>query len=229
MLDDSLATPRDESDHPRACGERPIAGRCMGTSIGPSSPRVRGTLMRPSRIRLLRTSPRRGTPRRRPADPRSDHPRACGERGSSRPARCSIASGYIPARAGNARSAAGSPRRSPVQPRACGERDPVAERNPQVLGTAPRVRGTLEIRTRHVPVGRYSPARAGNADGNEQRRSVRPVQPRACGERDFKMLDEAGITGTAPRVRGTLRAGRHLLRRLRYSPARAGNALSTKC
>ena len=86
---------------------------------------------------------------------------------------------FIPARAGNVKNA---PASSSVHPRACGERgrpcrpEPVhpracGERLPQ----SPRVRG--------IAHERFIPARAGNGLASVSHAAKAPVHPRACGER----------------------------------------------
>ena len=51
------------------------------------------------------------------------------------------------------------------------------------FGSSPRVRGTLCCGCSTSPDRRFIPARAGNAHSSDTRQAVRPVHPRACGER----------------------------------------------
>ena len=89
----------------------------------------------------------------------------------------------------------------------------------QLRGSSPRVRGTLARRC-----GRFIPARAGNAKGRRSEQGQRSVHPRACGERlQFGLIGRDRV-GSSPRVRGTLEGGARPLRRVRFIPARAGNA-----
>ena len=109
------------------------------------------------------------------------HPRACGERldwplssltytGSSPHVRGTVLDRhaeqqtvrFIPARAGNGFFPSGIARNDTVHPRACGERDREAQRQPDDTGSSPRVRGTDAIRAAPQVCGRFIPARAGN-------------------------------------------------------------------
>ena len=115
---------------------------------------------------------------------------------------------------------------SAVHPRACGERTIRAGSGVTCGGSSPRVRGTRASSPSAQPIDRFIPARAGNAvsctvDGNvpsrfiparagnailhsRHRRGMRPVHPRACGERSHHAI-------------GTWLG-------CRFIPARAGNA-----
>ena len=110
------------------------------------------------------------------------HPRACGERravahdrapehGSSprvRGTRERRRGGdrggrFIPARAGNARTAPAGPRGGSVHPRACGERGAARAASRSRRGSSPRVRGTHLDLPVETTMCRFIPARAGNA------------------------------------------------------------------
>ena len=150
------------------------------------------------------------------------HPRACGERsgkvssppyhtGSSPRVRGTAASAqvgdlhlrFIPARAGNGRSAHGALRRRTVHPRACGERRFLPPHRRVPTGSSPRVRGTVLHPGSLPPIPRFIPARAGNG------RSVATISPLPC--------------GSSPRVRGTERIVIDDYGMPRFIPARAGN------
>ena len=210
---------------PRACGERPVRPGDGSRRPG-SAPRVRGTgvgqrLCRPAR----RFSPARaGNGDGQPASPGSPavQPRACGERrrltqgrapalGSAPRVRGTVAPVVIPlrrqrfspARAGNGQSRARIPPAPAVQPRACGERRAKSPRASSPSGSAPRVRGTVQILLQPARGRRFSPARAGNGIRSCSTTSCRPVQPRACGERYRQLTKQWYCGGSAPRVRGT--------------------------
>ena len=133
------------SVHPRVCGERRGLRGCIGERAG-SSPRVRGTA--PSRS--LKSPP---TP---------VHPRVCGERGSASwtpPVRAGSSPRvrgtadsaqevlemvrFIPACAGNGYGAPGLFPIPAVHPRVCGERPDQGDPDLLVVGSSPRVRGTV--------------------------------------------------------------------------------------
>ena len=193
------------SVHPRASGER--ASNRMRNGMGDgSSPRERGTpriCFRPSH--RLRFIPARAGNACRPAGLRSGasvHPRASGERqarnagsmfrnGSSpreRGTPCAEAGPgilvrFIPARAGNARSAVRGRRAYPVHPRASGERSTEPGETCHEAGSSPRERGTRGLADLAQVRRRFIPARAGNAFRAVCRAGSCPVHPRASGER----------------------------------------------
>ena len=130
--------------HPRVCGER-ASGADTNDYVNGSSPRVRGTLIRHSRIvpkvRFIPACAGNARRDRGPLPRRPVHPRVCGERCPSRPTHqppagssprvrgtpmsaclaCSH-SRFIPACAGNACRYQAPVRHAPVHPRVCGER-----------------------------------------------------------------------------------------------------------
>ncbi len=171
-------------DHPRACGEHSPSCDWTSTGMG-SSPRLRGTLgVLAARGPHLGIIPALAgntcTCGLRVWVPR-DHPRACGEHflellfevveaGSSPRLRGTLRfdafdrmpTGIIPALAGNtyaSRTATPSPW---DHPRACGEHHKVFTLANGLLGSSPRLRGTLEHRLDTIP--------------------HRVDHPRACGE-----------------------------------------------
>ncbi len=174
------------------------------------------------------------------------HPRACGERlpehsarlerdGSSprlRGTRCQnrIASRgrrFIPAPAGNARSASAAPRPPPVHPRACGERSSALKSTPQAIGSSPRLRGTRPSARARLQHQRFIPAPAGNAPVRYARARPAPVHPRACGERQAAILRLEVLGGSSPRLRGTPYWRQSGQSGERFIPAPAGNATNS--
>ena len=200
---DALPRPRRATVHPRACG-----------GAGDALPR-----------------PRRATV----------HPRACGgarvdayvrpfEVGSSPRVRGSrvgeladeVDEGFIPARAGEPRSASTSGSRSTVHPRACGGARSAGHSSGSPPGSSPRVRGSLELRPFDGPRDGFIPARAGEPRGTRRRSRSRRVHPRACGGAVMWMKGRGPWRGSSPRVRGSHplpQVGRALLG---FIPARAG-------
>ena len=111
------------------------------------------------------------------------HPRVCGERrtcGEPRSRRCR----FIPACAGNAARSASRLR----WPR----------------GSSPRVRGTLRQRCLAKCLGPVHPRVCGERAMRRDFEMIEPVHPRVCGERTCGSRAAAAITGSSPRVRGTL-------------------------
>ena len=112
----------------------------------------------------------------------------------------------------------------PVHPRACGERPYTKLCANSIAGSSPRVRGTHTVAARASSMGRFIPARAGNATSGTRSAGTLPVHPRACGERNTQIHKNRFGNGSSPRVRGTLGRAAERLRGHRFIPARAGNA-----
>ena len=172
--------------HPRACGERTIRARTSNICC-----------------RFIPARAGNGSINRSAHCGSTVHPRACGERrrqtgitrwptGSSPRVRgtvpCWNASQpslrFIPARAGNGCTTPGGSILTTVHPRACGERETFFVPPSVVIGSSPRVRGTVDSEGVAFVNLRFIPARAGN--GQYKRVNgpfTHPVHPRACGER----------------------------------------------
>ena len=222
----------------------------MPATVSGSSPRLRGT---PNGLRVRRYCVRfipafAGNARPNPPAPavRSVHPRVCGERGliesfeltrsgssprlRGTPA-CHVPHAlpdrFIPAFAGNA------PRYPPVvvlatvHPRVCGERRRAEKCRQALVGSSPRLRGTLRISTYLNHAVRFIPAFAGNAETPNLDHPHSSVHPRVCGERRPAVLDLGDDSGSSPRLRGTHARGAHVGETGRFIPAFAGNAPTT--
>ena len=234
------------SVHPRASGERRPASSARRSAAG-SSPRERGTLgQRSGPCPSIRFIPARaGNARRTCRTTRREpvHPRASGERaiaplchflqsGSSPRERGTHQgaadrgrrSRFIPARAGNAAAPTRIPRRTPVHPRASGERSLRSRTCAGLPGSSPRERGTRNRHQRRDGDHRFIPARAGNAGEAHRAAAGSPVHPRASGERFISTVRWTKMSGSSPRERGTPRWRRWRSWFRRFIPARAGNA-----
>ncbi len=211
--------------HPRACGEHNVTPPCVNTSRG-SSPRMRGTLAIPSAIiancRFIPAHAGNTPPALTPMPTPPVHPRACGEHpsrarvmsspgGSSPRMRGTLRKGaeacqdrrFIPAHAGNTPPLTWLMVTISVHPRACGEHTGGNSARGAVLGSSPRMRGTLEDGVGGEVVDRFIPAHAGNTHCASSLATVLSVHPRACGEHAvFKPLI-ASSNGSSPRMRGT--------------------------
>ncbi len=230
---------------PRVCGERKWRTFSMSGDSG-SAPRVRGTVASGGRRAVVgRFSPAcagNGTVTPRGTSAPSVQPRVCGERSvtsmapsstsgsaprvrGTAPWRClrRTSRRFSPACAGNGRAACRSSRARPVQPRVCGERKQAVVIHDQLSGSAPRVRGTVNVYVGMTRDERFSPACAGNGKPGPHQCGPRSVQPRVCGERENSKSNAPPPDGSAPRVRGTDRPQETRGPSLRFSPACAGN------
>ncbi len=191
--------------HSRACGERLADGARLRLPLG-SSQRMRGTLPRT----VMETFATRFLPA---------HAETPG-RPFRRPDRRQL----TPAHAGNARPGGRRRARSPVHPRACGER-----LNPQAAssiddGSSPRMWGTRDLALLRRQLFRFIPAHAENARRWSTGAIRASVHPRECGERMTTVCGFGPQTGSSPRMRGTLAVADWYDLRVRFIPAHAGDA-----
>ena len=191
-----------------------------------SSPRTRGTDLRPGRMsRLNRFIPAHAGnrhPQGALEQPAPVHPRARGEQspewaaaraknGSSPRTRGTDAGcafdhsklRFIPAHAGNRRRGMPWDRRIPVHPRARGEQFDPAGHLGAVLGSSPRTRGTGKNQVHRVTLIRFIPAHAGNRPQTHSAIMNMSVHPRARGEQAPTPVDRSKLDGSSPRTRGT--------------------------
>ena len=131
---------------------------------------------------------------------------------------------FIPARAGNAYPAHSARSTSSVHPRAGGERRSRGRPGDRVIGSSPRGRGTPQVVVRAGGPPRFIPARAGNAATRSASTSRSTVHPRAGGERRRNGTRRTIRYGSSPRGRGTRIVRFQRPKRIRFIPARAGNA-----
>ena len=192
-------------DHPRVCGEHG-GDRCHREGARGSSPRVRGThaasCARMSAMGIIPACAG-NTWRACRCGPRTrDHPRVCGEH------RSSSSNGMIAYR---------------DHPRVCGEHGCKMAYMPGMMGSSPRVRGTLGRRAQRRRIRGIIPACAGNTLRAGVLRAHLRDHPRVCGEHPMGLRQLRRTEGSSPRVRGTL-ARRLLQQALRgIIPACAGN------
>ena len=174
-----------------------------------------------------------------------DHPRACGEhsadhrrhrpnRGSSPRMRgtphgrvpCERRPGIIPAHAGNTCRSVGSLPYPWDHPRACGEHELTLFENGLVLGSSPRMRGTLDVERRGQRLHGIIPAHAGNTVGVLRAFMAPRDHPRACGEHSTTRSFTHYFEGSSPRMRGTLFDEGVVDSYRGIIPAHAGNTVS---
>ncbi len=192
------------SGQPRVCGEQLLRALRSYPRYG-SAPRVRGTVIYNELFRDQdRVSPacagnRLGVMARSCSTP--GQPRVCGEQSRRLPQfgrsvgsaprvrgtatllcrRC-LSVRVSPACAGNSIANFTSAPRASGQPRVCGEQERGIAGEGAEPGSAPRVRGTDQIRPGARPDQRVSPACAGNRPSFTARPWLVKGQPRVCGE-----------------------------------------------
>ena len=153
---------------------------------------------------------------------RRDHPRACGEhelqplydgrnsgssprmRGTQSFSFCPcVGGGIIPAHAGNTLGCSPCHSVSRDHPRACGEHNVRSSYPRAVMGSSPRMRGTL-VNCVHVILGTgIIPAHAGNTNPKRRDDHMPRDHPRACGEHSVHEIGYWSRRGSSPRMRGT--------------------------
>ena len=135
-----------------------------------------------------------------------------------------IRSRIIPAHAGNSICSCASLFWMPDHPRACGELRMVGSTDEVATGSSPRMRGTLVVVDRDVSSYRIIPAHAGNSYDVGRSVGLLTDHPRACGELFQCFGVSELISGSSPRMRGTLTTNPYPRYACRIIPAHAGNS-----
>ena len=133
------------------------------------------------------------------------------------------AAGIIPAHAGNTLPAATSEDMSRDHPRACGEHSSLCQMHATMVGSSPRMRGTLIPRVSNSTIGGIIPAHAGNTNQTAFWASEVKDHPRACGEHAGEKAPQLVHEGSSPRMRGTRTRNLDIVPPSRIIPAHAGN------
>ena len=100
----------------------------------------------------------------------------------------------------------------------------LASSQTSATGSSPRERGTLHGPQVRCCIGRFIPARAGNAPSRRSTGSWAAVHPRASGERTSGSVRSPPVSGSSPGERGTRQHPDTRQGSARFIPARAGNA-----
>ena len=218
-------------DHPRVCGEHPgVMAKC--DTPGGSSPRMRGTRA----VRLSCCScdgiipAYAGNTRSWSHSMRRsrDHPRVCGEHNGWNPTRSDgwgssprmrgtlrccrrrcRGRGIIPAYAGNTFFLAVLVEPMRDHPRVCGEHPADTGFGMQCKGSSPRMRGTHREHYGRFRQRGIIPAYAGNTHSSSRTTTLPRDHPRVCGEHRCSSRKRKALTGSSPRMRGTL-ATKHI-------------------
>ena len=190
-----------------------------------SSPRMRGTLVRPiERIpdgRIMPAHAGNSFPQASRSLRRTDHPRACGEL-----SRISIASrpeiGSSPRMRGTRSCTASDRQSNRIIPAHAGN----SNKTKALHGSSPRMRGTRRASPPGGDVDRIIPAHAGNSLFLTVAVALRTDHPRACGELGRRCTQHHDPIGSSPRMRGTLGSETFKVAHGRIIPAHAGNSSS---
>ena len=131
--------------------------------------------------------------------------------------------GITPAHAGNSVTNLSYMLQNWDHPRACGEQRLPLLHPLSLLGSPPRMRGTVLTGVFVGCLLRITPAHAGNSCSKVHQRRARADHPRACGEQSCTYTLRNTVLGSPPRMRGT--DCRNLRRHaaVRITPAHAGN------
>ena len=236
-------------DHPRACGEKPVAMHSLTIKAG-SPPRMRGKVYCVSKVR-----PRDGiTPahagkslllRLRSILCR-DHPRACGEKMYASISICAVwgspprmrgkavlfrmfhgGDGITPAHAGKRKPTLPAERQTRDHPRACGEKKRSQSQPGRLRGSPPRMRGKARPQQFQGLCLRITPAHAGKRQSASYPQQRPRDHPRACGEKHTWKLQHRLFPGSPPRMRGKVVSSNTRLFLGGITPAHAGKRMLT--
>ena len=114
----------------------------------------------------------------------------------------------------------------PVHPRVCGEHRRLITARLVMVGSSPRLRGTLIFVVLFRILERFIPAFAGNILYGARRPYPRAVHPRVCGEHVRTQKASVISIGSSPRLRGTSHPRVRPAAVERFIPAFAGNISS---
>ena len=115
-----------------------------------------------------------------------------------------------------------------VHPRVCGEQIPHIVVFCLFGGSSPRVRGTVGDIAAGAQVPRFIPACAGNRVLLLNHYVSPPVHHRVCGEQQLRVGILRTMSGSSPRVRGTVQVPHQKPPVARFIPACAGNSLPSQ-
>ena len=114
-----------------------------------------------------------------------------------------IARRFIPTGVGNTSSTTSTVRSASVHPHGCGEHKIPVTLKSRLVGSSPRVWGTLWLMANWYRKERFIPTGVGNTITATGVASWRPVHPHGCGEHVAGALIVLTVRGSSPRVWGT--------------------------
>ena len=113
-------------------------------------------------------------------------------------------------------------------PRGCGENVQAEQAAPYDIGSPPRMRGKLCLRSWRRCYKRITPADAGKTRTAESIHISAEDHPRGCGENLSFLFPHVMLTGSPPRMRGKQAGGATRLKAYRITPADAGKTLHSR-
>ena len=91
-----------------------------------------------------------------------------------------------------------------VHPHVCGERLALIPAAHSFCGSSPRLWGTVGAGLDGFEFARFIPTSVGNGAPHRNRRAADSVHPHVCGERQFRDVYAPYVTGSSPRLWGTV-------------------------
>ncbi len=130
---------------------------------------------------------------------------------------------FIPTHVGNTSCISSKSRRFAVHPHACGEHNSAYLDDSISSGSSPRMWGTRPVRASVPPRRRFIPTHVGNTPPLRQGDPFLRVHPHACGEHTRSPQQRLCISGSSPRMWGTLSLLSRLGIECRFIPTHVGN------
>ena len=96
-----------------------------------------------------------------------------------------------------------------------------------MMGSSPRMRGTLGIHFQVLECGGLIPTYAGNTTINQVVVFSHRAHPHVCGEHTLEAREDANGLGSSPRMRGTLESVLNQCTKTGLIPTYAGNTAPT--
>ncbi len=134
---------------------------------------------------------------------------------------------FIPTHVGNTRPHIPKTVGISVHPHACGEHDAGTLLLADLLGSSPRMWGTLQPHNAVHTRIRFIPTHVGNTHCSGSGLTRRSVHPHACGEHSTCFTLSRFASGSSPRMWGTLANKKALQLVQRFIPTHVGN--TTRC
>ena len=130
---------------------------------------------------------------------------------------------FIPTHVGNTSGSGPWSLRRAVHLHACGEHGRQMATSTSVLGSSPRMWGTLQHTAFEPAQVRFIPTHVGNTISTRSASSERSVHPHACGEHLVSNCSQVARCGSSPRMWGTRSAAGIEEVAYRFIPTHVGN------